>query len=50
MPVTARTLEDTRLLRIRRDDFYDLLSDNVEIMASIFSTMARRFRKLAEGQ
>jgi CRP-like cAMP-binding protein len=50
MPITARTLEDTRLLRIRRDDFYDLLSDNVEIMASIFATLAKRFRKLAEGQ
>jgi CRP-like cAMP-binding protein len=50
MPVTARTLEDTRLLRIRRDDFYDLLSDNVEIMASVFSTLAKRFRKLVEGQ
>jgi len=50
MPVTAKTLEDTRLLRIRRDDFYDLLSDNVEIMASIFSTLAKRFRKLVEGQ
>lgn len=50
MPVTAKTLEDTRLLRIRRDDFYDLLSDNVEIMAAIFSTLAKRFRKLVEQQ
>ncbi len=50
MPVTAKTLEDTRLLRIRRDDFYDLLSDNVEIMATIFSTLAKRFRKLVEQQ
>jgi CRP-like cAMP-binding protein len=48
MPVVARTLEDTKLLRIRRDDFYDLLSDNVEIAASIFSTLVKRFRKLVE--
>ena len=48
MPVVARTLEDTRLLRIGRDDFFDLLSDNVEIAASIFSTLVKRFRKLVE--
>lgn len=48
MPVTARTLEDTKLLRIGRDDFYDLLSDNLEIAASIFSTVVKRFRKLIE--
>lgn len=46
MPVTARTLEDTRLLRIARDDFYDLLSDNSEITAAMFSTLVKRFRKL----
>ena len=48
MPVTAKTVEDTRLLRIGRDDFYDLLSDNVEITASVFSTLVKRFRKLVE--
>lgn len=48
MPVSARTVEDTRLLRIGRDDFYDLLSDNVEITAAIFSTLVKRFRKLVE--
>lgn len=47
-PVEARTVEDTRVLRIGREDFYDLLSDNVEITAAIFSTMAKRFRKLVE--
>ena len=46
LPVTAITAEDTRLLRIGRDDFYDLLSDNVEITAAIFSTLVKRFRKL----
>ncbi len=48
LPVTARTVEDTALLRISRDDFYDLLSDNMELAASIFSTLVRRFRKLIE--
>jgi CRP-like cAMP-binding protein len=48
MPVTARTAEETLLLRIARDDFYDLLSDNVEITATIFSTLVKRFRKLVE--
>src|SRR5579872_4055475 len=48
MPVTAKTIEDTRLLRIGRDDFYELLSDNVEITAAIFSTLVKRFRKLVE--
>jgi len=49
MPVTATTLEDTRLLSISREDFYDLLSDNVEITASVFSTLVKRFRKLVES-
>jgi CRP-like cAMP-binding protein len=48
IPVTARTVEDTRLLRIARDDFYDLLSDNSEITSAIFSTLVKRFRKLVE--
>jgi len=50
IPVTATTAEDTRLLRIGRDDFFDLLSDNMEIAASIFSTLVKRFRKLVEQQ
>ncbi len=48
MPVSAKTLEDTRLLRIGRDDFYDLLADNGEITAALFSTLVQRFRKLVE--
>jgi CRP-like cAMP-binding protein len=48
MPVSAKTTEDTRLLRIGRDDFYDLLSDNSEITSAIFSTLVKRFRKLVE--
>jgi CRP-like cAMP-binding protein len=45
-PVTAKTAEDTRLLRIARDDFYDLLADNSEITSALFSTLVKRFRKL----
>jgi CRP-like cAMP-binding protein len=50
MPVTARTVEDTRLLKISRDDFYDLLADNSEITSAMFSTLVRRFRRLMEQQ
>jgi CRP-like cAMP-binding protein len=46
--ITAKTAEDTRLLRIGRDDFYDLLADNTEITQSIFNMMVKRFRKLME--
>ncbi|MBI1897722.1 MAG: cyclic nucleotide-binding domain-containing protein [Acidobacteria bacterium] len=48
LAITARTREDTRLLRISREDFYDLLADNSEITASIFSTLVKRFRQLVE--
>lgn len=48
MPITATTREETTLLRIGRDDFHDLLSDNVEIMGAVFSTLVKRFRKLVE--
>lgn len=49
MSLTARTGKTgARLLRIQRDDFYDLLSDNMEITASIFATLVKRFRKLVE--
>jgi CRP-like cAMP-binding protein len=48
LPFTAKTSEDTVLLRISRDDFYDLLSDNIELATSIFSTLVRRFRKLID--
>jgi CRP-like cAMP-binding protein len=48
LPVTAATIEDARLLRISHDDFYDLLSDNMEITAAIFTTLVKRFRQLVE--
>ncbi len=46
LPVTARAAELTRLLEIKREDFYDLLSDHSEIVASIFQSLVKRFRKL----
>jgi CRP-like cAMP-binding protein len=49
LPVTAKAIDDVRLLRINRDDFYDLLSDNMEITASIFTILVRRFRQVLEG-
>ena len=49
LPVKARTLEDTKLLRIARDEFYDLLSDNPEITAAIFTTLVKRFQKLVQA-
>jgi CRP-like cAMP-binding protein len=48
LPVTARALEDTVVLRVAREDFYELLSDNTEIVSAIFSTLVRRFRALLE--
>lgn len=48
MAVTAKAVTDTRLLRIGRDDFYDLLSDNTEITAAIFGMLVKRFRQLVE--
>lgn len=49
LPVTARAMDDTVLLRVSRDDFFDLLTDNMEIASSIFSTLVKRFRSLIES-
>ncbi len=43
---TATTLEDTRLLRIDREDFIDLLADYVGITQSILKTLVKRLRNL----
>lgn len=50
LPIEGKTLEETRLLRIPKEDFYDLLADNSEITQAIFSTLVKRFRKLVEQQ
>ncbi|HDY89636.1 MAG TPA: cyclic nucleotide-binding domain-containing protein, partial [bacterium] len=46
--VTATAIEDTKLLRIYADDFYDLLADNVQITQGIFKALVRRMRNLIE--
>jgi CRP-like cAMP-binding protein len=48
LAIRARTLEDTRVMRISREDFYDVLADNPEITQALFSTLVKRFRKLVE--
>ena len=48
MVVTATVAEDAQLLRIEREDFYDLLADHSEIMQNIFRMLVRRIRKLIE--
>jgi CRP-like cAMP-binding protein len=42
----ATAVVDTKLLRIDREDFYDLLADNVEVTRSVLKTMARRLHGL----
>lgn len=43
---TATTLEDTRVLRISRDDFVDLLADHVQITQGILKALVKRLRGL----
>ncbi len=43
---TATTLEDTRLLRVNRDDFIDLLSDHVQITQGVLRALSNRLRGL----
>jgi CRP/FNR family cyclic AMP-dependent transcriptional regulator len=44
--VTATTLEDTHLLKIDKEDFFDLLADHVQITQGILKTMTKRLRGL----
>lgn len=46
MMFTATTLESCRLLRIDREDFIDLLADNVRITQGILKNLVRRLQKL----
>ncbi len=43
---TATAVEDTRLLRINKEDFIDLLADHVKITQSILKTLVKRLRRL----
>jgi len=45
---SATTLVETRLLRIDRDEFIDLLADHVQITRGILKTVVGRLRGLLE--
>ena len=45
-PITARTSEPTRLLRVTREDFHDLLADHSEVALGLLQGLAHRMRSL----
>jgi CBS domain-containing protein len=45
---TAIPVEESRLLFVPREDFYDVLADHVEIVAGLFKHLVQRLRKLAK--
>ncbi len=45
---TATSLVETRLLRIDKEDFVDLLADHVRITQSILKTVVKRLRNLMD--
>ncbi len=45
---TAVTVKPTRLLKIDREDFLEVVADYVEITQGIFKSLARRIRNLAQ--
>lgn len=47
---TATTLEEGRLLRVDRDEFIDLLSDNVQITQGVLRALTKRLRGLLGEQ
>jgi CRP-like cAMP-binding protein len=44
--MTAQALENAQLLKIRSEDFYDLLSDHDEITPAIFRAVVERVKRL----
>ncbi len=44
--VSATAVETSQLLRITREDFYDLLADHTELARGLLKGLARRVRKL----
>jgi CRP-like cAMP-binding protein len=44
---TAEAAEETQLLFVSRDDFYDVLADHVDIVAGLFKHLVERLRHLA---
>jgi CRP-like cAMP-binding protein len=43
---TAESLEESRLLFVPREEFYDVLSDHFEMVAGLFKHLVQRLRKL----
>jgi CRP/FNR family transcriptional regulator, cyclic AMP receptor protein len=43
----AASVEESRLLFVSREDFYDVLSEHVDMVAGLFKHLVRRLRKLA---
>jgi len=48
--MTATAAEDTVLLRVDREDFFDLLLDYPELGQGILKSLVRRLRKLVPAQ
>lgn len=44
--VTATAIEDSQLLKIEREDFFDLLADHSEITRNLFQALFQRVRSL----
>lgn len=45
---TATAKENSKLLRVDREDFYDILADHVQIIEGIFKTLVKRLRGLLD--
>ncbi len=43
---SAATFEPTRLLKIDREDFFDIVADYVEITQGLFKSLARQLRQV----
>ena len=44
MHITARALDDTRVLQINEEDFFELLSDESDMTSAMFSSLVKRLR------
>ncbi len=46
--LTATAIEDTRLLKIEREDFVEILADHVQVSQGILKTLAGRLRNIVD--
>lgn len=46
--VSAIAVEDSRLLKIEKDDFFELLADHVQITQGILKAIVKKLRSLAD--